>query len=343
MVAAMMIPVVSAEPTRRDPEPANTGWAFYIDNDMLSPGSRDQDYTGGFSLTRSGADVAHHFPSIETARGALDQGLGIDSIFRDAVLTRHSQEIGITTFTPASLDDRNKQQGDRPYAGLLYLSQSRAHIDDYAEVAYLSTLTIGVLGLDLIGDLQTDLHRAIGSKAPQGWEKQISDGGEPTFRYSIARTTRNWSGNVGGVHGESTTAMRASVGYLTQLTFGMATRFGEIRSPWWSYNPQLADYAEKTVPVAAAHGGNEQYFWAGFSVHLRMYNAFLQGQFRDSAVTFSASELEPFVAEAWLGYTMAVENGWRFSYVLRAMSSEIKAGPGDRSLVWGGLTVSQAF
>ncbi|QGX40902.1 lipid A deacylase LpxR family protein [Permianibacter aggregans] len=326
-----------------DPEPAETGWAFYIDNDLLTPGHRDRDYTGGFSLTRSGRDVADGFASLEPVRASIDRLFGVQGLYQDNGLTRHSQEVGITTFTPADLDDLNAQQGDRPYASLLYFSQSTAHIDPHREVAYLSTLTVGLLGLELIGELQTDLHKAFGATEPQGWDNQISNGGEPTFRYSVARTARNWSGSFAGFEGESTTALRASAGYLTQLTFGMATRVGEIHSPWWSYNPQLADYAEKTVPVAAAEGGAEQYFWAGFSVHWRLYNAFLQGQFRDSAVTFSANELEPLVAEAWLGYTLASENGWRFSYVLRAMSSEIKNGPGDRSLIWGGLTISQAF
>lgn len=326
-----------------DAEPPETGWAFYLDNDLLTPGQRDQDYTGGFSLTRSGREVATGFASMEVLRAGADRLLGVTGLYRDSDLSRHSQELGITTFTPAELDDVSAQQGDRPYASLIYLSQSKAHIDPEREVAYLSTLTVGVLGLEVIGDLQSDLHKLLGATTPQGWEQQISQGGEPTFRYSLARTARTWSGTVAGQSGESTAALRASAGYLTQLTFGMATRVGEIHSPWWSYNPQLADYAEKTVPVAAAEGGAEHYFWAGFSLHWRLYNAFLQGQFRDSAVTFSATELEPLVAEAWLGYTLATENGWRFSYVLRAMSSEIKAGPGDRSLVWGGLTISQAF
>ena len=34
-----------------------TAWAFYIDNDLLSPASQDRDYTGGFSLTLSGANA----------------------------------------------------------------------------------------------------------------------------------------------------------------------------------------------------------------------------------------------------------------------------------------------
>lgn len=325
------------------PEPANTGWVFYIDNDLLVPGGRDRDYTGGFSLTRSGASLRDNAISIEPMRARLDNALGVNAVYSGISNFRHSQEIGITTFTPQNLEDTDAQVGDRPYASLVHMSQSRAAIDEKREVAYLSTLTIGLLGLDLVGNLQSGLHKVLGSTRPEGWHNQISDGGEPTFRYSLARTGRVWKKFFGAMRGESVTAMRVSAGYLTQMTLGVATRFGEIRSPWWSYNPQLADYAEKTVPVAAVNGRNEQYLWAGFSAHVRAYNVFLQGQFRDSNVTFSAGELRPVVAEAWLGYTFACEGGWRYSYVVRAMSSEIREGPGDRSFVWGGLTISQAF
>ena len=335
--------VLSAADLAAKAEPENTGWAFYMDNDLFVPGHRDRDYTGGFSLTRSGSAMRDNALSMEPVRAWVHTLVGADHFYRDMVSTRHSQEFGITTFTPADLTSVSAQQGDRPYANLVYMSQSRAQIDHQTDTAYLSTLTVGVLGLDVIGDLQIDLHKSLGSTEPKGWENQISAGGEPTFRYSIARTQRIAQSEFAGGTSETSMALRASVGYLTQLTFGVATRFGEIQSPWWSYNPQLADYAEKTVPVAAIEGSNEQYFWAGFSLHLRAYNAFLQGQFRDSAVTFSASELEPVVGEAWVGYTIACKTGWRYSYVVRAMSSEIKEGPGDRSVMWGGLTISQAF
>ncbi len=36
-------------------EKHNTGWALYLDNDALTTGRRDEDYTGGFTFTFSGA------------------------------------------------------------------------------------------------------------------------------------------------------------------------------------------------------------------------------------------------------------------------------------------------
>ena len=35
-------------------EKYSTGWAFYLDNDALTTGDSDEDYTGGFAVTLSG-------------------------------------------------------------------------------------------------------------------------------------------------------------------------------------------------------------------------------------------------------------------------------------------------
>jgi hypothetical protein len=332
--------VVSA---RDHEEPYDSGWAFYVDNDMLAPTSTDRDYTGGFSLTLSGRRAQEASLSLDGWRAGLDRLLTIDRLYADRVFSRHSLETGVTVFTPANLTDPAQQVGDRPYASLVYIANTGVEVLPERETAYLSTLTLGVIGAPFVGELQQSLHRAVGADEPVGWENQISDGGEPTFRYAFARVNRSWRGKLGDTRGEVTTTWRGSVGYLTELSFGVATRFGEIRTPWWSYNPQIADYAEKSVPVVASEGGGEErYWWGGFNIHARAYNVFLQGQFRDSPVTFSHDELRPIVLEAWIGYTWAFADGWRFSYVLRGHSSEIRDGPGDRGLVWGGLIVSRA-
>jgi hypothetical protein len=207
------------------------------------------------------------------------------------------------------------------------------------DVSYISTFTVGVLGAPVVGNAQSALHGAIGSEEPVGWDKQISDGGELTARYSIARVNRAWA----GARGEATTTWYASAGYLTELTYGVAARLGEFRTPWWSYNPQITQYAEKSVPVVASEGGGaERYLWGGFAVKARAYNAFLQGQFRNSEVTFSRDELRPVILEGWLGYTVAASRGWRVSYVLRVQSAEVRGGPADRAQTWGGIVLSFA-
>ncbi len=325
-------------------EPETTGWAFYLDNDLLAPTTSDRDYTGGLSVTVSGTSARDALLSVDSWRGGLDRLTGFASLSDDAAFARHSMEFGLTVFTPQHLSDPALQQGDRPYASLLYLANTAVHVVPDREVAYLSTFTLGVIGAPFVEHVQQGVHELLGSEEPTGWENQISDGGELTFRYSVARAARSWSGQLGGTAGEATTTLRASVGYLTEASIGFATRFGDIKTPWWSYNPQIADYAEKSVPIAASEGhAAEQYVWAGVNARLRVYNAFLQGQFRDSNVTFDRDELRPIVLEAWLGYTYARANGWRYSYLLRVQSSEVEEGPADRAVAWGGLTISHSY
>jgi hypothetical protein len=331
------IGMAAAQPAKH--EPHDSGWAFYFDNDALSPHRNDRDYTGGFSLTIAGRRVRDAWWSIDPLRSGTDRLLGFDSLYAGSRISRHSAEIGVTIFTPAKLSDVEQQVGDRPYASLIYLANTGVHVAPERELAYISSFTVGVLGAPIVGNAQAALHRALGSEEPAGWEKQISDGGELTARYSLARVNRAWAGESG----EATTTLYASAGYLTEVSYGVAARFGEFRTPWWSYNPQIAQYAEKTVPVVASEGGGaERYLWGGFNVKARAYNAFLQGQFRQSDVTFSRDELRPVILEGWLGYTVATSRGWRVSYVLRVQSSEVRNGPADRVQTWGGIVLSFA-
>ena len=344
LIAGVFAPAAAAAEQPFAHEPENTGWALYIDNDVMAPTKSDRDYTGGLSVTLSGTQARDALLSIDGWRHGLDRFSHFADVYDDAAFSRHSMEFGLTVFTPQELSNRALQAGDRPYASLLYVANTAVNVVPDRDVAYLSTLTLGVIGAPFVEHVQQDLHDVLGSEEPIGWENQISDGGELTFRYSIARAERSWAGNVAGTAGELTTTMRASVGYLTEASIGFATRFGDIKTPWWSYNPQIADYAEKSVPIAASEGNaDEQYVWAGVNVRARAYNAFLQGQFRDSNVTFDRDELRPVVFEAWLGYTFATAEGWRYSYMLRGQSSEIEHGPGDRNVVWGGLIISRSY
>jgi hypothetical protein len=70
-------------------------------------------------------------------------------------------------------------------------------------------------------------------------------------------------------------------------------------------------------------------------------NAFLQGQFRNSNLTYEYNGLNYLLFEAWAGYTHSFENGYQIRYIVRAHTSEIKYGVGDRNLIRGGLPLSR--
>jgi hypothetical protein len=136
-----------------------------------------------------------------------------------------------------------------------------------------------------------------------------------------------------------------SAGYLTEASYAVSARFGLIDSPWWTFNPERTDYIAQPAPVDAptAGGRGELYVWAGAKVRLRAYNAFLQGQFRDSAYTLGADDISHLIGEAWIGLTTRLSSATQISYVLRYQTAEVHTAAGRRSPIWGGLTLSHAF
>ena len=129
------------------------------------------------------------------------------------------------------------------------------------------------------------------------------------------------------------------------MAAGVSWRWGRINTPWWSYNPHQAEYINLGAPTASSSGlggKREFYVWAGASLKYRFYNAILQGQFRNSEVTFERSELEPIIAEAWIGVTREFKGGYSASLFLRGRSKEIRSLIGNTP-AWGGIIFSRAY
>ena len=321
------------------PTKPTSSWAFAFDNDVLVPGHRDQDYTYGLNFTQTGASARTASLALNKPLVAIDGWIGFEHASLSTQET-FSREIGAFGFTPEDITVSAANINDRPYASLVYLSSSREQVDLVDNVAWKSTLTVGVLGLGLVGELQNIAHQGTNGKTAQGWDNQISEGGELTGRYVIARQKYfdSFSENI-----EVKSTVQASVGYLTEASWSLSMRTGRIHSPWSSFNPELASYGEKSSYSSNAKSVNERYFWAGVAVKARAYNAFLQGQFRESAVTYEHHQLNPLLVEAWAGYTFAFKQGYRVSYVLRGHSSEIEEGAGDRNLLWGGIIIARSI
>lgn len=311
----------------QDPNYCNR-WAIGFDNDFLVPGSRDQDYTYGLSLLHTGTDLADefYFAPLNLIDGVLD----LDKSSRQAL------EFGLYGFTPENIESSSANPDDRPYASLVYAATRSERVYPLSGTVISSQLTLGVLGLDVVGDLQKGLHSVINGDSPQGWRHQISDGGEPTFRYSLARQQLlgQPTGRLEVKHTQS-----ISVGYITEASWGLNFRTGQLNSAWHNFHPEQASYAETSAQLNNRTA--ERFFWAGIALKARAYNAFLQGQWRDSAVEYSNSGLRHLIVEAWIGYTHGFANGMFVSYGLRGHTSEIREGAGDRNVLWGGLMLGR--
>jgi hypothetical protein len=313
-----------------------TGVRIQLDNDLFAGRDQDRDYTGGFAVAISGSAARDGLLSLDPILARLDSLGGPQD-----PEVHYARQVGLMAFTPQDIVSREAQHDDRPYASLLFTSNGRVRVEPDNRTAWSSSLTIGVIGLSLTDRLQSVIHDVVGSEDPAGYSHQISAGGEPTARYTLARHSL-WIANPNGTLDVKTT-VQGSVGYLTETSAAISMRLGRFDSPWWSFTPELTDYIAAPTPSVSNKSRPEMYVFLGARVKARAYNAFLQGQFRDSAVTYSASELEPVLAEAWIGVVTQLMNQTQISYSLNYQTAEISHGPAARDALWGAVQLTHNF
>lgn len=329
-------------------EPDNTGWSLYVDNDIFTPRPRDRDYTGGMSLTLAGRRAATWPISADPLLGVINNAFGLLPENHEAgIFQMHSLQLGFAAFTPGNILIPAVTPGDRPYAGLIYLTNSRLTLNEKnPDTAVLTILTLGVLGASAVPWGQKVFHRETGSDTPKSWSHQISNGGEPTFRYSYAIQHLLLSGASGNLHYEIKPSFEAGAGFITDANVSLSVRWGEISTPWWSFSPERSEYfSQPTTGLTHEQvaSNREWYVWAGAKLKVRPYNAFLQGQFRHSDLIYGPEDIRPVMVEAWLGVTGQVSRNYWLSWLLRYQSSELRVEPGDRPLVWGSVFINRYF
>ena len=318
-------------------------WSVHFDDDLFSFANRDRDYTGGVTFGLTG-DRAHDHPlSLAGVLEGVDRATRFAAWRGDAALEGESLEIGLLLFTPQDLAAAEPLHDDRPYASLLYTASSEVALDEQRGAAFQSSLSIGVLGLPIAEALQHSVHELLGNTEPRGYSHQISAGGEPTFMYSVSRYRRLRQGSYRGHPYSLRVGAGASVGYLTEANVEIVARSD---TPWWSSSTVSGDYAGHPAiggPSPAPVGRLRFQLEAGAKLHVRVYNAFLEGQFGHSDVVYSAHELQPLLVDLWIGATTVFPRGFSVSYTIRHQTEEIARGRGARSFAWGSIGISRSF
>lgn len=328
-------------------ESESRAWAMQIDDDFLALARHDRDYTAGVSFTLVDDDpVARRLP-LASALDWIDRVTRFARPRPGAANEQRALEFGFKLFTPSELQAEQPLPNDRPYASQAYVTGSKLTVDPSGGVALQSSLTLGVLGLPILGAVHRGLHELIGSPLPNGYAHQVSAGGEPTFRYAVSRQRLLASGMRRGRPYSVRYGFGASVGDVTEVTAELAFRSGPLRSAWWSAPPMSSGYAGQPAIVTPPRSGRARdrgvIFEAGIESRLRLYDAFLQGQFRGSDVTFSSDALEHLLVEEWLGVAFQLEGGLELGYTIRRQSREIVRGTGARAFTWGSLSFVQRF
>jgi hypothetical protein len=325
---------------------AQRTWAVQIDDDFLALMQRDRDYTAGAYFVLVEDDPRAGRPPLSRPLEAIDKLTRFASLGAGAPIETRALEFGLRLFTPRVLEAESALPGDRPYATLAYVTSSRLALVPGRDTAYQSSFTLGLLGLPIAGAFHRGLHQLIGSPLPNGYSHQISDGGEPTFRYTVSRQRLIASGSRGNRPYSVRYGVGAGIGYLSEVSAELVFRSGPVRAPWWSAPPMPAAYAGQPAMMTRPEPGTSRrgvIVEAGIESRLRLYNAFLQGQFRDSDVTFSSGELNHVLLEGWVGFAFRFRSGLELSYTIRRQSREIRRGAGARAFTWGNVSITRRF
>lgn len=351
--AAQTPPDGSRRPT--EVEPSITGAAIVHDNDNLPhPGNtlRDDNYSAAYEFRINGRFVRD--ARLSAPLEGLDWLTGVGRLHARGTRRYHSLQFLGVVYTPDRIQSPEVQPDDRPYASLVLLNVSRTSIGGAArDRLWSSELSVGMLGLDLPGDVQRLLHRTrrwmTGKSVPVdplGWPNQISAGGEPTGLYRVGYQRRLWGDGAAGrrKHWEVVGALDGSVGYTVTAAGALSARVGGFTSEFWEFPRGVASTAvgqQEPAPPGAPRW--DLFAFALVRPRVVAYNAVVQGQFMRSAHTVPARHL----LGEWEGGVGASlpARGVQVQVVVQFAQGRTAdfVGPKARNYTWGtvGLFVSR--
>ncbi|MFH1136375.1 MAG: lipid A deacylase LpxR family protein [Pseudomonadota bacterium] len=145
---------------------------LYLENDLFT--GTDRHYTNGVKITLLSHDLeefsACRFMPSPVGR-LLDK---IPHFNRVGFKKNVGLSLGQNMYTPENTQTGEPIEGDRPYAGISYLSGSLQR-KNYHQLDIVE-LTLAVVGpSSLAADVQKLIHRATFSQEPKGWDNQLSD------------------------------------------------------------------------------------------------------------------------------------------------------------------------
>lgn len=312
---------------------SNNGGYFeneFLALDPITDANRDRNFTQGNGWTwESGDTLPHHLLDwVDRERGlfkSADKGGSGNSV---CLHQFNSTGIGVTAFTPGQIRQFRQLPDDaidRPYASVVtfngtkirYCEEKRSKQKN-RKVVWTESLNLGMLGVTITEDFQRWSHETLGTsnRLPNGWDTQISDGGEPTFLYSLERSVLRWRNNKETF--KLFTDVGGKFGYYTYAYLGIGAR--------WSPKRTLTDPifntvggSDTTIGTMNALNKNipERYIFAKATpVQLVAYNSLLQGQFKSDSNQYNlkASDIERNVWKISLGYSDTFTNWCRGAF-----------------------------
>jgi len=182
---------------------------FEVENDLLF--QTDNYYTAGLAISYT-HQLLKKTPAQRILNSKSDENFSFSGF-----------GIQQRIFTPYSIEEPNSVTNDRPYSAYILLTNYSVLINTKKRLKLSNEIGVGMLG-EIAGgkEVQTYVHRIIGSSEPVGWDNQLGNTFLIDYQFRIEKGFFNkWIGN----HFIPFATVR--VGTLTdRVKFGLMTKFG---------------------------------------------------------------------------------------------------------------------
>lgn len=331
---------------------AQNGISLTTDNDVFSPYNQDQNYTMGASVEYLGKYADKNYLVFPWIRKGVDKIFGLKKQYAHASDSLSGISFIVGAFTPKGIAAVEPIVDDRPFSCIAAISSFRTSLfnkeeDEINQSALTTRLNIGLLGTSLGDNVQSYIHRKrwFGSTrpVPQGWDNQISNGGEPTLLYQIQYTKPLIIKNLLDKEGlpidrkmfEVNYFMETNLGYYTNMAGGLVTRFGNYSLPFWYSNSSGMSSVSMAPGEERSKSKLGFFFTLGVRARTVLYNGLLQGQFRHSTHTLSRKEINPFILESEFGAVITYKFLFLQILPIQLRTAEFNL-PTARTHIWGG-------
>ncbi len=295
------------------------------ENDVIT--GSDRHYTSGFLLSyvsglnlgpRRAKNIAHKLPMIDE-----DDDLHI------------GLSIGHEIYTPRNIDDPNLIATDRPYAGHLYAAA------DFT-VSNRRSLSTWRLSLGMVGpsskakQIQTNLHRRIGSPEPRGWDNQLKDELAYAFVYEkqwrplCDSQCKGWGADLLPHTGASlgNVSTHANVGAIFRVGRNLGSDYGP---------PRIRPALPGSLFFKPSTDGTTWYLYAGVDGRYVAHNIFLDGNTHKNS---HSVDRRKWVGDVQIGFVLNTQH-FRLAYSHVVRSREFEGQPFHNR--FGSLTLATRF
>ncbi len=313
-------------------------FTVYFENDLFS--GTDRYYTNGTKLSWASGDL-EKFADTQYASPLLPILDRLPFVNNKDFQKNISFSLGQNIYTPDNTEAFDAVEGDRPYAGWLYLGLGLVWKN--ADVRHSLVLNIGVVGPGSFAEeTQRFVHDARGLGTPNGWDNQLHNElgvvavYERTWRWPSRerRAGLNWEllPHAGVALGNVST--HVNVGGEFRVGFNLPDDFG---------TPGIAPGSTTSTPVEGAQQASRArfdlgaYAFARVDARLVAHNIFLDGNtFGDGP----SVDRKPFVIDISAGASVNYRNT-KVTYALVYRSQEFDGQ--EEGQLFGAVSLNFAF